>query len=351
MSSAFNTYSLLKIDLDAVVSNYHFLRSQVGPASCAAVLKTNAYGCGSEAVAPHFYNAGCRHFFTAYTDEAIILKNALTPYQQKTFIYVLNGPYVKGWEPFYHQQGLITILNTLRDIEEWHNYAKSINSKLPAVLHVDTGMNRHGLPIDEYQIFLRKEWDFIDWQLIMSHLACSHDKHHITNSIQLTRMQAVQRNHPKIPLSLANSGGIFLGSPYHFNLARPGIALYGLTPTLEKENSLTQAIELQSRIIQIQDIKAGQSVGYSETFKAESLLRLATLAIGYADGVPWRLGNQGAYVFIQGIKAPIVGRISMDLITVDITHLPQVQIGEWASLLNKETSLDDWTSLTGTINH
>ncbi len=352
MSSAFNTYSQLTVDLDAIASNYQFLRSQVGTSLCAAVLKADAYGCGIEAVAPALYNSGCRHFFTAYTDEAIVLKNVLSSFQQKTFIYVLNGPYLKGWTDFYKQNNLIPVLNNLFEIEEWHAYAKIIDQRLPAILHINTGMNRHGLPLNDYQAFLNKDWPLIDWKFVMSHLSCSDQPNHPANVKQLKSMQAIQKDFPKTPLCFANSNGIFLGSNYHFNMVRPGISLYGLNSVLEQRNKLAPTLELKSRIVQIQDIKPGDYVGYSESYQAKSPMRLATLAIGYADGVPWRISNQGVYVHIkENIKAPIVGRISMDLMTIDITHVSDVQVGEWVTLLDKVISIDDWANFAGTINH
>ncbi len=352
MSSDFNIYSLLTIDLAAIASNYQFLKSQVGTAICAAVLKADAYGCGIEAVAPALYNSGCRHFFTAYTDEAVALKKTLTPFPDKTFIYVLNGPYLKGWTDFYKQQDLIPVLNNLFEIEEWHSHGMQISQKLPAILHINTGLNRYGLSLKDYQNFLKKDWPFIDWQFFMSHLSCSDKPNHPANLKQLNEILAIQKNHPLTPLSLANSNGIFLNPSYHFDMVRSGISLYGLNSVLEQKNKLLPSLELKSRIIQIQDIKAGDCVGYGESYQALSDMRLATLAIGYADGVPWRMGNQGAFVHIkQNIKAPIVGRISMDLMTIDVTHVSDVQVGEWVTLLDKEISIDDWAKSAETINN
>lgn len=344
--------SVLTIDLDAIASNYQFLRSQVGTAICAAVLKADAYGCGIEAVAPSLYHSGCRHFFTAYTDEAVILKETLSSFSGNAFIYVLNGPYLKGWVEFYHQQALIPVLNNLFEIEEWNAYGVEKNKRLPAILHINTGMNRYGLPLDDYEIFLKKEWPFIDWRFFMSHLSCSDQPEHAANLKQLRAMNAIQKNHPKIPLSFVNSNGIFLNSAYHFGMARPGIGLYGLSSVFDQRNKLSPCLELKSRIVQIQDIKPGDSIGYSESYRAESPMRLATLAIGYADGVPWCMSNQGAFVHLkEKIKAPIVGRISMDLMTIDVTHIPGAQVGEWATLLDDEIGIDDWAKFAGTVNH
>ncbi len=342
--------SVLTIDLDAIASNYQFLKGQVQPALCAAVLKADAYGLGAETIAPTLYNSGCRHFFTAYTDEAIVLKKTLSGC--KTSIYVLNGHYLKGWADFYDQQFLIPVLNTLVGIEEWNAYGEEKKKQLPAILHINTGMNRHGLPLDDYQIFLKKEYPFIDWKFFMSHLACSDQPEHLANSKQLSVMHSIQKNHPKVPLSFVNSNGIFLNPSYHFNMARPGIGLYGLSSVIEQRRKLLPCLELKSRIVQIQDIKPGDSVGYGESYRAESPMRLATLAIGYADGVPWHMGNQDAFVHLkEKIKAPIVGRISMDLVTIDVTHVPGIQVGEWATLLDDEIGIDDWAKYAGTINH
>lgn len=349
--SPFNTYSLLTIDLDAIAANYRYLRSLVDPAICAAVLKADSYGLGVEATAPILYNEGCRHFFVAYTNEAVALKEVLSSFQQKSYIYVLNGPYLKGWQDYYHQHQFIPVLNDIDTLQEWQSYGNEKNLKVPTVLHVDTGMKRLAIPFEDFQTLSQNKLDHLDICFLMSHLACADEKDHSANAEQLSIIRSIKSQLSYLPISLANSSGIFLDKDYHFNLVRPGIALHGYISNPEFANSLFPAVELQARILQIQDAKTDDYVGYNQTFQARTPLKLATLAIGYADGVPWAISNQGCYVLINGEKAPIVGRISMDLISVDVTNIPDVSVGDWTTLLNKEITLDHWAKAAKSSNY
>ncbi|MBY0281228.1 MAG: alanine racemase [Alphaproteobacteria bacterium] len=349
--STFNTYSLLTVHLDAIASNYRYLRNLVNPSICASVLKADSYGLGAEVIAPLLYNEGCRHFFVAYTNEAVALKNALSRFEKNSHIYVLNGPYLKGWQSYYHHNQLIPVLNDLDAVQEWQSYAIEITEKMPSVLHFDTGMKRLAIPFKEFLELLQNQPDCLDIRLIMSHLSCADEKAHPANLEQLSRVNSIKKQYPHLPLSLASSGGIFLGPNYYFDMARPGMALYGYNSAFENANQLIPCVELEAMILQIQDVKANEYVGYNRTFQTKSPSKLATLAIGYADGVPWAISNQGGYVLIKGKKAPIVGRGSMDLISVDVTGIPNISVGDWANLLGNEITLDDWAKAARSSNY
>lgn len=349
--SAFNTYSLLTVHLDAIASNYRYLRKFVNPSICASVLKADGYGLGAEVIAPLLYNEGCRHFFVAYTNEAVALKNALSTFQQTTHIYVLNGPYLKGWQSYYHHHQFIPVLNDLEAVQEWQDYGKEIKEKMPTVLHFDTGMKRLAIPFENFSGLLQSKLEHLDIRLIMSHLSSADDKDNPANFEQLSCMNSIKKNYPSLPISLASSSGIFINPSYHFDLVRPGSALYGYNSVPEYAEKLTPCVKLEAMILQIQDVKANEYVGYNRTFQTKSPSKLATLAIGYADGVPWAICNQGGYVLIKGSKAPIVGRVSMDLISVDITDIPDALVGDWATLLGDEITLDHWASATKSSNY
>lgn len=349
--NAFNTYSVLNIDLDAIASNYRYLRSLVNSSICAGVLKADSYGLGIEGIAPILYNEGCRHFFVAYTNEAVALKNVLSTFQQKTHIYVLNGPYLKGWEDYYHHHQFIPVLNDLEAVHEWQSYGKEISQKMPAVLHFDTGMRRLAIPFEDFTKLLQSKLDYLDIRLIMSHLSSADEKDNPANLEQLLWVNSIKKNYPNFSISLVSSSGIFLDPSYHFDLVRPGIALYGYNSCFENAEKLTPGVELQAMILQIQDVKANEYVGYNRTYQTKCPSKLATLAIGYADGVPCAIHNQGGYVLIKGLKAPIVGKVSMDLINVDVTDIPDVSVGDWATLLGDKITLDNWAIATKYSNY
>ncbi|MBY0462138.1 MAG: alanine racemase [Alphaproteobacteria bacterium] len=349
--SAFNTYSLLTVHLDAIASNYRYLRGLVSPSICASVLKADSYGLGIEAIAPLLYNEGCRHFFVAYTNEAVALKSALSSVERNSHIYVLNGPYLKGWQSYYHHNQFIPVLNDLEAVQEWQSYGKEIVEKMATVLHFDTGMKRLAIQFEDFSKLLQSKPDHLDIRLIMSHLSCADEKTNPANLEQLSEVNSIKKQHPNLPISLASSGGIFLNPDYYFDMVRPGMALYGYNSVPEDANKLMPCVELEAMILQIQDVKTNEYVGYNRTFQTKSPSKLATLAIGYADGVPWAICNQGGYVLIKDKKAPIVGRGSMDLISVDITDIPNVSVGDWANLLGNEITLDHWAKAAKSSNY
>jgi alanine racemase len=343
----------LTIDLGALVANYRLLKSRHQAGHCAAAIKADAYGLGAEHAAPALFAAGCRHFFVALLGEAI----ALRPIVPEAEIYVLSGP-LGGDETEFREHRLIPVLNSRPQIEAWLAWCSAM-APAPAAIHVDTGMSRLGLSPSELDWLAAHPaaLSAIPVPLLMSHLACSDEPDHPLNRAQLLAWRAaIERLLPLMPrrpiLTFANSSGSFLGPDFHFDLLRPGAALYGVNPTPLAANPMRQVVGLKARILQTRQIDAHQSVGYGAAHRSTRATRLATLGLGYADGVPRSLSQVGA-AYVGGIRAPFVGRVSMDLITVDIGAVPAglAEPGAWAEILGPQQSADDLAAAAGTIGY
>jgi alanine racemase len=326
--------SVLTVDLSAIQDNYIHLQNLSAPSICSAVIKANAYGGGLIPVAKALYEANCQDFFVATLEEGI---EARTVLPLPINIYVLNGIQI-GYEEFYHHNHLIPVLNSIEEIEEWNSYAAKKQLTLKALLHIDTGMNRLGLSIEDLPLlislmpFLKN----IDILYVMSHLACSSQIDHPMNQKQLTIFyEKFMKCFPKHKASLSASGGFFLGGGYHFNLIRHGLNLYGVyhPKHFQTRSFLKFSLRLSARVLQIRTVSDGESIGYDQTYVVQGKRRLATIGIGYADGLPRSLSNQGAVAYIQGYEVPFVGLISMDLSVVDITDVP-------FDLVNRHTWVD-----------
>ncbi|WP_313808764.1 alanine racemase [Sphingobium sp.] len=340
--------TVLRIDLDALAENYRIIQRQVAPATVAGVVKANGYGLGAEHVAATLLDAGCRHFFVALLGEAVALKPAL---REGVALFVLNG-LQPGAETDCAAIGVIPVLNSLDQIARWAQQARTLGRRLPAALQVDSGMSRLGLPPEEVAILVaeRERLDGIDLQLIMSHLACADDPDAAFNDVQRDNFEALARHFPDVPRALDNSGGAFL-TREHFDLVRAGIALYGGAPQ-GAPNPMRAVVALEARISQLRGIPAGAGVGYGLTHRCERPTRIATIPVGYADGWPRHLSNIGS-AFINGIRVPIVGRVSMDSITLDVTDVPDVFLypGAPVELIGPHQTIDDVAADAGTISY
>ena len=278
----YSSSSILEINLSAIKDNYNLLKTFAKEAEVSSIVKANAYGLGANIISPALESNGCRHFFVATIDEALVLKKCLKP---KSNIYILNGVFVNETEELI-ANGLIPVLNNLSQIEVWQNLANNKQQKLPCILHVDTGMNRLAIAEDEFIKLCTKPeiMDMLNPLYIMSQLSSSEQKNNPTNKLQLKLFNEKIKNFPgKAKKSLANSGGIFLGKEYHFDLVRPGGALYGINPLIGNKNPLKNALRITAPIIHIQRLAKGKSVGYNETYIAKKDSIIATLPIGYAD--------------------------------------------------------------------
>ncbi|MGP3709295.1 alanine racemase [Brucella sp. RRSP16] len=327
---------VLTIDLAALRHNYSAIARHIAPTRAAAVVKADAYGLGASRVAPAFYDAGCRDFFVAHLGEAIALKPFLQP---DATLYVLNG-LQPGTEAACARDGILPVLNSLEQIENWGALAARQGRKLPALLQLDTGMSRLGLSASEFERLLENFalLDNIDIKFVISHLASGDEPENAANARQLANMTALLVRLPKLPVAFANSGGSFLDKSYHFDLARPGVALYGVGP----ENEIVPVLTLSARVIQVRDIDKGAAVGYGGTYVAEGPTRVATIAVGYADGWFRSLSNKGS-AFFGDTRLPIIGRVSMDSITLDVSALPEgtLKLGSLVELIGPHQRLED----------
>jgi alanine racemase len=337
--------AVLTIDVGAVVRNWRTLGGRLAPgASCAAVVKADAYGLGAAAIAPSLADAGCTLFFVAHLDEGVALRQVLP----QAVIAVLAG-LLPGTAAEFLAHRLTPVLNDLGQVETW----RISGAGKPAMLHVDTGMSRLGLSPTELTILVdeKRRLDGVRLAAIMSHLACA-DEDHPLNRRQLDSFRRAVAVLPKAPASLANSSGIFLGPDYHFDIARPGVALYGGNPLPGTPNPMEQVVRLQGKILQVREIDMGETVGYGATHLARRPARIATVGVGYADGWLRSLSNRGGAV-IAGQKVPLVGRVSMDLITLDVTGIDRAlaRPGAFVDLLGGERTVDDVAAEAGTISY
>ena len=346
--------AILTIDLDAVADNYRRLCAELGGVACAAVVKADAYGLGMARVAPALARAGARIFFVAQLEEATALR-AMFPaeVEVEVEIFVLNGLGAGPAAAF--QAGRVhPVLNSLGEIDAWAAAARAAGRALPAAVHIDTGMNRLGLPEDELEALAadRSRLAGIDLRYVMSHLACADQPEHPLNAEQLRRFRAARARLPDAPASLANSSGIFLGADYHLDLARPGVALYGVNPTPGQPNPMRQVVRLQGKILQLREIDAPRTVGYGATHRAAGPTRIATVAVGYADGYLRSLSNRGS-VWLGDRRVPVVGRVSMDLITLDVTGIPAeaAKPGALVDLIGPDLATDAVAEAAGTIGY
>ncbi len=347
---------ILTIDLDAIGENFRRLSTRLARESgavCAAVIKADAYGLGLGRVAPVLWRAGCRRFFVALAEEGLALR-ALLP---DAAIHVFNGP-----EPadLMVEARLVPVLNHPEQIRSWIEEAERRNRPLPAVLHVDSGLNRLGMGLEDLRCLVRDNAFAAGMTLdgVISHLACAEERDHPMNPRQrevfleaLECLSAIPGLRPGFA-SLANSSGIFLGPDYHFDTARPGAALYGVNPLPGQPNPMMQVVRLQGKILQLRRIDTPGSVGYGATHRAASGRRIATVAVGYGDGYPRSLSNV-ANATIGGVRVPLVGRVSMDLITFDVTDVADAlcQPGALVDLIGPDHPLDSLAREAGTIGY
>lgn len=331
--------SRLSIDLDALRANYRSIADHVQPAACGAVIKADAYGLGAARIASALYGEGCRHFFVAQFCETRCLTNSLGPDAE---IYVLNG-IDPGGEAECLGSRAIPVLNSSSQLARWRAFARADGRPLPAALQVDTGMSRLGLEMTEVAEIARdpRFAEEVEVRLLMTHLACADDPDHDANAQQSDRLDAARFLFPHAPVSIANSAGAFLPERYRLDLVRPGIALYGVSPGPHAP-PMRPVVRLDARVLQVREVAQGTGVGYGFDHIAGAPQRLATIAIGYGDGWPRCLGGSGA-AWHGDVRLPIVGRVSMDSMTVDISELAEGALaeGDFVELVGPSQSLTE----------
>ncbi|MBL4619273.1 MAG: alanine racemase [Marinicaulis sp.] len=346
MSGAYSTTQKtagpwVDIDLGALCANYAFIRDQAPGVETAVVVKCDAYGLGLEAVACALASReNCQIFFVAYPEEGAALRDYLGV--SAPDIYVFNGPLPETM-PLFEQARLTPVLNSLEQASAWAQRMPGV----VAALHIDTGMNRLGAPINELDAIAAI--NNLNISLVMSHLACSSAPTHPKNQLQRECFIDASGRFPGVRLSLSASGGALMGKDYHFDLLRPGIALYGGSPFDEDEPRLRSVAALRAPVVQLRNGEAGETVGYGAAHQITQKTRLATVALGYGDGFP-RAGSGQAEAFIGDARAPLIGQVSMDLISLDVCSVKNpVKTGDIATFFGEGVSLFEAAKACNTI--
>lgn len=346
----------LTIDLDALKNNWRFLHAKVNETDahdvceCAAVIKANAYGLSLENSAKTLFDTGCRNFFVATLEEGIELRS----YLENAVIYILNG-LLCDQSISYINNNLYPILNNLDEVMEWSEKGQGH----PAGLHVDTGMNRLGLREEDAKELAGNTAliNTLNLSLIMSHLACGDTPRSLMNGCQLRGFEKIADLYPGVRRSLANSAGIFNGSSFHMDLVRPGIALYGGAALKDHidNNPMKPVVKVEACILQLREVKRHESIGYGASEVVDSDRLIATVGCGYGDGYLRHAGSstdaKGAYGFIKGHKVPLVGRVSMDLLTVDVTDVGDVKRGDYVEVFGPNVSISQLATIAETIDY
>lgn len=340
----------LTVRLGAVAANYREIQRRAGPAATAGVVKADGYGMGMAQVAKTLAAQGCDTFFVARLSEGI----ALRPLVPQARIFVLDGA-APDAVPALISHRLTPVLNALGEIAAWSACAREMRRVLDAAIHIDTGMNRLGLSASELAVLsgeAKERLSGLRLVLAMSHLACADDPSSSMNALQRDRFSTALAMLPQAPASLASTGGVLLGKEYAFDMVRPGIGLYGGNPRFSAPNPFAAVAVLTGRILQLRRVDRGESVGYGATHRIERAGMLATVALGYADGVMRALGNRGSAA-IAGQRVPIVGRVSMDLLTLDVTAVAPraLETGADVELFGDTISLDEFAAAAGTASY
>ncbi|MGF1477750.1 MAG: alanine racemase [Geminicoccaceae bacterium] len=337
--------AVLTIDLHAIRANYRTLKVQAPRAEVAAVLKADGYGLGCGPIADALIGEGCRSFFVATAEEALSLRSK----RKGIRIHLLNGPDEQA-APALAAKKVTPVLNSPAQIGLWAKTAKTLGQRLPAALHLDTGMCRLGLSEREQSALDLDHMDAIGIDLIMSHLACADEPGHDLNQEQHQAFLQRSGSWPGQRLSLANSAGIFLSCSFHFDLVRPGIALFGGNPIPEHPNPMSGVVTISAPILQIHQVTKAGSVGYGASYRTKPGMRIATLGIGYADGVLRQASNR-ATATLRDWPVPFAGRVSMDLIGVDVTDVPETVLAQTneVTLLAGDDGIDRMAAAANTI--
>ena len=343
----------LTIDLGALARNWRALDKVSAGALTAAVVKADAYGTGIEMACKTLWAAGARFFFTATPDEAMTVRATLP----RAHIFVLGGLY-PGAANLYIRQNLMPVIGSMAMLEEWLAKCVERNEAYAAAFHFDTGMNRLGFRLSEAEA-VRAKIEPLGYspQMIMSHLACGDIPNHEKNRTQLALFTSLLAQFPGVPASLANSAGLMSGRDYHFQMVRPGIALYGGRAVTGRKNPMAAVARLHVPILQIKEARTGETVGYGATYSLSRDSRLAIIAHGYADGFFRSLSSSnmrpGGKVGVRGVLCPVVGRVSMDTTIIDITELgSDIPLpGEGVEILGDLIGVDDQADAAGTVGY
>jgi alanine racemase len=341
----------LTVDLDAIADNWQTLTRRLFAVECGAVVKANAYGLGLEPVTARLVKAGCKIFFVADVAEARRARSRA----REAAIYVLNGFSPEAANAFA-ELNVQPVINSTVELAEWDAFIATQGWRGGAAIHIDTGMNRLGMSAEEAAALApRLQQENHGITLLMSHLACAEVQDHPLNASQIRLFRELRMLYHGVPASLANSAGIFIGDTAHFDVARPGAALYGINPTPGRTNPMRNVLTLSGLVLQVRKVPQGESVGYGAAWNAKRASRIAVAALGYADGL-LRAGSgpdrkAGGSAIVAKKRCPIVGYISMDLTCIDVTDLPNnaVRRGDSATFIGEDLLIDEVAASAGTI--
>lgn len=330
----------LTVDLTALAGNYAMLARQAGGAEVAPVVKADAYGLGAAQVAERLWAEGAKSFFVARLEEGEALRAALGPARQAA-IYVLDGA-LSGGGMRLKAANLIPVLNSPSQVEEYGSG--------PAALHIDTGMNRLGFRLEEIEALLTSpdRLGRIEVGLVISHLACAGEPEARMNAQQVGHFRRARALFPQARASLANSAGTFLGQDFAFDMVRPGITLYGGGPFETPDGHVAPVVTVTAPILQVRAVNTGESIGYGAAYTAEYPRRIAIVGMGYADGI-LRTSSPTGSVWFAGALRPLLGRVSMDLIAIDVTGVDEARPGAMVEIIGPNRLLDEAAADAGTI--
>ena len=339
--------ALLLVSLENIKKNYEFLKTKVKDSDLGISIKADAYGLGLKKVCSSLLKVGCKTFFVATPNEALeTIKIA-----ENADIYVLNGVTEKKIAITLIKKGIKIVINNKDQLEKLINISIEKNFKPACALHIDTGMNRLGIDLESMEEMYSLAKKHLNILLIMSHLSCSENKMSKVNNYQLDKFKSIKnkfKKYKKLRYSLANSNGILLNKKFHFNLCRPGGLIYGLTLSNCSVKGIKAVTRLLARVLQVKKIKKGEYVGYGENYKADRKLIIATIGIGYSDGLPRSFSGSAYY---KKFEFPIIGSISMDLCTIDISEYESLKVNDWVEIFGQSNSIEDFASNCGTITY
>lgn len=343
MRAVTNTKPVLEVNLKAVQQNYLLAKNTIGDVNCSAVIKANAYGTGAREVFQALRAVGCNDFYFAYFDEAYALRDL---YSGNERIYIL-APQSDGEMKELLRRNFIPVLNSLQEIKTLQHIALSAEIEARCVVHFDTGMNRVGLNVSDVP-----DLTGLNVLYIMSHLACADEVKHPLNEEQLGRLKKISDRMPKCKVSFCNSAGIFLGDKYHFDQARPGCMLYGINPIPSRATTVLPVVSVYAKVVGIRELKREESVSYGGTAIAKKGTRIATLAIGYADGYHRSLSSN-AVCYFNKFRLPVLGRVTMDFIMVDITDVPEQELADlnYVEVMGVNITVDEIAKNAKTIGY
>ena len=337
------TTPVLNINLKKIKENYLTLKDLASGAIAAGVVKDNAYGLGAVEVSKALYEVGCRHFFVAHAIEG----EEIYQHLPDAMVYVLQG-IGDDCLDIYKKCKLVPVISSVEMLTYWKE--NKIDGVRP-VIHVETGLNRLGFKQEDLEQLSKEDLD--EFEVVMSHLSSADEKDHFMNVRQLESFKQIKDNFfSKTKGSLAASDGVFLGKEYHFDMVRLGAGVYGINTAPYRINEMKNVVEVMAPVLQIKSIDKGEYVGYSATYKAHSQMKIAIASIGYGDGVSRELSNKGKVLFYENNQVkvcPIIGRVSMDNIILDISSVDKMNVGDFVYVICDDYTLDDIAKDSRTI--